>query len=314
MDTKQDQILTRLQKPPAKLAKVPKGTPARKTWHVKRQRVMDTVCESLFREGGPHHVGLVGVSGSGKTTAASEIVRSANVQEYFSDGIVWLSVDEGAKQRLPSLMLDLARTVHEDIGGSLGRPPASRSTKSGTGFIKEIMEGRHNGGKKLRCLLVADNVWEKRVVSRLRKTGMWILTTSRDGRLVEGASAGSPGEAVVIDEMSEEDAESILIGASELPAGSRLPEAAKEVVALCGRVAMDLAFVGRWSTTRGRDDPLAWSEAADKIRAELEQESAAEAGVTKAMVCTLLPLSPQTTPPATPKTLVPSDSLRLTPR
>lgn len=232
---------------------------------------MDTVCEGLFREGGPHHVGLVGDSGSGKTTAASEIVRSSEVLEFFSDGIVWLSVDKGAKARLPSLMLDLARMVHEDIGGSLGKPPSG--SKGGAGYTKDVMDGRHGGGKKLRCLLVADNVWEKKVVARLRKTGMWVLTTTRDERLVEGGC----GEAVVIDEMSEEDAESVLIGASELPAGSHLPEAAKEVASLCGRVAMDLAFVGRWSTTRGREDPLAWSESAEKIRVELEKAAAADA-------------------------------------
>ena len=152
---------------------------------------MDTVCEGLFREEGPHHVGLVGDSGSGKTTAASEIVRSSEVQQFFSDGIVWLSVDKGAKARLPSLMLDLARMVYEDIGGSLGKPPSS--TKSGAGYTKDLMDGRHGAGKKLRCLLVADNVWEKKVVSRLRKTGMWVLTTTRDERLVEGGC----GEAVV---------------------------------------------------------------------------------------------------------------------
>ncbi|CAM9777803.1 unnamed protein product, partial [Laminaria digitata] len=37
-------------------------------------------------------IGLVGASGAGKTTAAAEILRSAEVLEFFSDGVVWLSV------------------------------------------------------------------------------------------------------------------------------------------------------------------------------------------------------------------------------
>ncbi|CAN0553895.1 unnamed protein product, partial [Laminaria digitata] len=36
---------------------------------------------------------LVGHSGSGKTTAASYIVRSTGTRQAFHDGIVWLPVN-----------------------------------------------------------------------------------------------------------------------------------------------------------------------------------------------------------------------------
>ncbi|CAN0576272.1 unnamed protein product, partial [Ectocarpus sp. 12 AP-2014] len=54
--------MAQLSKTQAKLTKVPKGTPARKSWYVKRRYVMDTVFEGLASDGGPRLVGLVGGS------------------------------------------------------------------------------------------------------------------------------------------------------------------------------------------------------------------------------------------------------------
>ncbi|CAM9248138.1 unnamed protein product [Ectocarpus sp. 4 AP-2014] len=120
----QEIIIDRLPKQPIKKADVPQGTPTRKSWHVERRHLMKTVVEALTDEAGPRLVGLVGDSGAGKTTAASEI----------------------------------------------------------------------------------------------------------------------------------------------LPPEVRLPDDAVDLIDLCGRVAMDLAFVGRWSTVRGRHDRAAWSDAAAKPR------------------------------------------------
>ncbi|CAM9940537.1 unnamed protein product, partial [Ectocarpus fasciculatus] len=252
-------IIDRLSKTPAKLAKIPRGTPVRKSWHVQRVDVMERVFEALTADGGPHLVGLVGDSGSGKTTAAAEIVRSDEVRQAFSDGVVWLTVNHGAKDRLPSLMLQQAHMVYEEIGG---RHPAT--TDDGAAYIKEQMQRGHRG-KGLKCLVVADNVWEKEVVWKLLETGMSVLLSTRDEELV----TGSEGEVVGVDELSEVEAESVLRKASELPPKTRLPDDAVDLIDLCGRVAMDLAFVGRWSTVRGRSDRAAWSDAAGKVRAEM---------------------------------------------
>ncbi|CAN0402751.1 unnamed protein product, partial [Ectocarpus sp. 8 AP-2014] len=261
----QGKILEHMGQPsktPAKLAKVPKGTPARKSWYVKRRHVMDTVFEGLASDGGPRLVGLVGDSGSGKTTAASETVRSTEVQEAFSDGIAWLSVNDGAKERLSSLMLQLARVVYEDIGCSVGRRPTPSDDCAA--YIRQRMK-KGTGEKKLKCLVVADNVWEKEVVSKLLETGMWVLLSTRNKALVTEAH----GEVVGVDELSEADAMSVLRRAAELPAQGKMPGDAVDLIELCGRVAMDLAFVGRWSTVRGRQDRTAWSDAASKVREEM---------------------------------------------
>ena len=260
----QEILLGQLPKPPANLANVPKGAPAHISWHVERRGVMDTVFKALTGGTGPRLVGLVGDSGSGKTTAASEIVRSIEVREAFSDGVVWLTVNNDAKGRLSSLMLQLARMVYEDVGGSVGSAP--RESDDGAAYVKQRMT-RGQADRGLKCLVVADNVWEREVVSKLLETGMWVLLSTRDGGLLTDAE----GEAVGVDELSKVDAESVLRRAAELAPEVRLPDDAVDLIELCGRVAMDLAFVGRWSNVRGRRDGTAWSDATHKVRAEIEK-------------------------------------------
>ena len=261
MSMNQEILMGTVPEPQTKLAEVPSFTPALKSWHVERRHVTKTALNALARDGGPRLVGLVGDSGSGKTTAASEIVRSTELRKAFSDGILWLTVNEGAKLHLPSLMLQLARMVYEDVGGGVGYRPAESSDSAA--YIKQRMESCPG----LKCLVVADNVWEKEVVSKLLETGMRVLLSTRDAELVRC----NDGEAVGVDELSSADAESVLRKAAELPANVRLPDDAVNLMELCGRVAMDLAFVGRWSTVRGRRDRKAWSDAAENVHAEMRE-------------------------------------------
>eukprot|EP00903_Cladosiphon_okamuranus_P009523 g9072.t2 len=107
-----------------KKADVSKGTLAHKPWHLERRRVMNTSMEGLTRDRAPPLVGLVGGSGSGKTTAASEFVKSNEARKVFADGILWLAVNDGARESLSLLRRQLTRMVYETIGGSVGRPPA----------------------------------------------------------------------------------------------------------------------------------------------------------------------------------------------
>ncbi|CAM9267893.1 unnamed protein product [Ectocarpus fasciculatus] len=247
-----------------KTAKVPRGTPLRKSWQIERTHVMDAVSAALISDGGPRLVGLVGRSGSGKTTAASEFVRSTNARKAFSDGVVWLSVNEGAKERLPSLMLQLAGAVFEDIGGCVGNRPVAPA--DGAAYVKQRVEDG-NDGKGLKCLVVADNVWEPEVVSKLLETGMSVLLSTRDQQLVTGAQ----GQPVGVDELSPADARSVLRGAAEIAPEVPLPADADDLIDLSGRVAMGLAFIGRWSNVRRQEGRTAWSDATSAIRAEIDK-------------------------------------------
>lgn len=70
--------------------------------------------------------------------------------------------------------------------------------------------------------MVADDVWEASVVQKLRETGMWVFLTTRFPEMVE------PTERVFMDRLTETEAENVLRGAVELPAGGSLCDEAKE--------------------------------------------------------------------------------------
>lgn len=255
-------------------------------------------------------VGLVGESGTGKTATAAEIVRGPEVLEYFSDGVVWLPVNEGDgdRDRLPSLMKRLARIMYEEVGikHDFGAPPvggagagassddpwgeprhgggsgsgaADDGGGGGAAYVKALVEGGgqqqqqaaaagHGGPRQrrpLRCLVAVDNVCEAEVVASLAETGVWVLLTTRDGDVIRRVG----GKPVVIGRLLETDADWVLRRASELPGDEPPPAGARELIELCGRTVLDLAFVGRWSTVCGSKDPMAWRDAADSIRAEI---------------------------------------------
>lgn len=247
---------------PAKLAKIAKGAPAFQEWHVERRAVVDMVLEAFKKGAGPCLVGLVGDSGSGATTAASELVRSSEVQEEFSDGIVWLSVNDVANDRLAQLMLRLARKVHDGVDRDAADPPLA--SDDGAAYTKKLVE-RGRGGDGLKCLVVADDVCEKEVVSKLLETGLSAVLSTRDEDLV----AGSGDQLVRVGELLEADAQSVLRKAADLPPDASLPDDADALIELCGRSATDLAFVGRWMSVRGQSERMAWSDVVGRIRKEM---------------------------------------------
>lgn len=276
-----------LARQPVRYARVPSLAPPRESWHVRRERVISTVLQSLLSTS-PGVVGLVGGEGAGKSTTAAEIVRSPEVLEYFSDGVVWLPVNKGngSKAELPSVMHRLAGMVHEEIvsrhdGGSAAaaapvtdiRDSAEDSAAYIRGVVERGAELRDGKRRQLRCLVVADNVWEKEVVMKLRHTGLWVLLTSCKVEMINEVR----GHPVVIGRLVEADAVRVLRRAAGLPSGEPSPVGGKNLAELCGRMALELSFVGRWSTVRGSKDPMAWQDAADTIRAELKKLELKEA-------------------------------------
>ncbi|CAM9378410.1 unnamed protein product, partial [Hapterophycus canaliculatus] len=269
--------------PGSKLAAVPKGIPIGESWHTPREGAMDRVCDILGGDGTPTLVALTGRSGSGKTTAAAAMVgergpirpragetedqartRLDRVRTLFPQGVVWLRVGkgEGNSDRLPALMRKLAKAFHEGVMKRSVRAPMLDD--DGDNYVKEIVSQEN-----LRCLVVADDVWEPDVVEKLRNTGVWVLLTTRDASIVE------PHEIVVLDELTATEAEGVLRGAARLPLDERLNDDAAEILEICGHVAMDIAFVGTWSSVRTGEDGVlksrgAWADARRRIETEIQ--------------------------------------------
>ena len=203
---------------------------------------------------------LTGQSGAGKTTAAAAMVgeRGDRVRALFPRGVVWLRVGKGAgaADRLPRLMLKLAKRLHRDVmKEGVAAPEAG---EDGGSYVEKIVSQ-----EELKCLVVADDVWESEVVDKLRETGMWVLLTTRFPEFVE------PEKSVVMDTLMPAEAEDVLRRAAELPPGDRLCDAAMKVLEICGRVAMDTAFVGGWiCQVESKRKEEAWTRAVENIEAQ----------------------------------------------
>ncbi|CAM9316105.1 unnamed protein product [Sphacelaria rigidula] len=276
-----DEILVRLQ-PTPKLAPVPTDVPMSQSWHAERDEVVLRVCEILRERGRPAVAALTGRSGAGKTTVAVAMVgervpirpragetedqarvRLDRVRALFPDGVVWLRVGKGggSADRLTLLMRLLAKEIHENVMKKCADAPAA--DEDGESYVEKIVSQ-----KSLRCLVVADDVWEAEVVEKLRKTGMWVLLTTRISTIVK------PSERVVVDELTQAEAEGVLRGAAGLTRDRCLPDGAMRVLEICGHVAMDIAFVGRWSIvcTADNGEPkssVAWADAVKLIETKI---------------------------------------------
>ena len=78
-----------------------------------------------------------------------------------------------------------------------------------------------------------------------------------------------PEKSVVMDTLMPAEAEDVLRRAAELPTGERLCDAAMKVLDICGRVAMDAAFVGSWiCQVENKRKEDAWARAVEKIKAK----------------------------------------------
>lgn len=206
----------------------------------------------------PRMVGLAGPEGAGKSTAAAMVVARENVRAYFHNGVLWLPVGRGAKDRLPKLMYDLASMVYEiAVLEKSCTPPRQPGVgvdgENGAAYIREVV-----GEDSWRYLVVADGVWEGEVLEELRKAGASVLYTTREHDL--------PGDAPLrLDRIPEKEAETVLRRAAGLHDDARLPDAAYELMKQCEFIVMDLAFVGRWGAVRGRTDGKAWQSALNRI-------------------------------------------------
>lgn len=152
-------------------------------------------------------------------------------------------------------MLKLAKRFRQDVmKEGVAAPEAG---EDGGSYVNKIVSH-----EKLKCLVVADDVWENEVVEKLRETGMWVLLTIRFRELV------GPEKLVVMDTLMPAEAEDVLRRAAELTPGDRLCDAAMKVLDICGREARDTAFVGNLVGELKTISNKAWVNAVEAIEAQ----------------------------------------------
>lgn len=195
-------------------------------------------------------VGLAGLSDAGKSTVASMLIAREDVRASFHKGLLWLQVGQGAKDRLPEIMLRLAGMVYETVMLKMCRSPRTAGLgidpEDGAAYIREVVDESSR-----RFLVVTDDVWEVEVLRELKNAGVWVIYTTRhDGLLPEAPS-------LRLDQVMKEEAELVLRRAAELD-DAPLPKAAYDLMERCEFSVMHLALVGRWSVVHGRRDEKAW--------------------------------------------------------
>lgn len=243
--------------------KIVQGCPAPKSCHVVRATLMKEMHEAFTRTDDKRMVGLVGRAGSGKSTAASNFVNQAAAHKLFPDGIVWLSANAGAGKRLEELAANLANLVHECI------VPLDEPFSNSNDAMNSIKHGiaRAHGGQGMRCLVVVDNVWDENVIPYLKQAGTSVLFTTRPVHLVRDEDA----ERVDVVGVRMEEAREILRKASQLPIGVSLPPPGDKLIELCGRMPLDLEFVGKWACVHGRVDAHGWDKAVKILSDKLNE-------------------------------------------
>lgn len=103
-------------------------------------------------------------------------------------------------------MHKLAEMFYEDVIKKMAI--IQRTAEDGAKYVKNMVKLKSKG-----CRVVADHVWEKEVVQKLRETGMmWVLLTTREASGVEV----KPNETVPVDKPTEAKVEDVLHGVGDV--------------------------------------------------------------------------------------------------
>ena len=210
--------------------------------HVPRPGLLDDV-RGLLVPGagrGPTLVGLVGMSGVGKTTVARAVADDAAVRARFTDGVAWLTAGPDAKA------LDWQR----QLAAMLGDASAIADVAAGRDRLRALLAGTPR-------LIVADDVWDAAVTSALdvELPDVRLLVTTRDRQAL-----GQGAAACLVDLVDDDTARRILAAWAGTTADA-LPPQAQEVIRLCGGLPLALAAAGGLAA-----DQVSWESIAARVR------------------------------------------------
>jgi WD40 repeat protein len=201
--------------------------PKQASFEVRRPDQLDQIIDALLRglaepSAETRLVGLAGMAGSGKSVLAAAAARDTRVEDAFPGGQFWLEL--GPDPPLLQLQASLA--------AALGDRRPITDVPSGRARLSRLLGER-------RCLLVLDNVWDRKDVSAFAVAGPpgRVLVTTRDAATVPGATV------IPVGELNPEAAMRLLASWAATEAG-QLPEEAEQVARECGYLPLALAVCG----------------------------------------------------------------------
>jgi WD40 repeat protein len=177
---------------------------------------------------------LAGMGGIGKTVMAKALTEERAVQDAFPDGIVWVTAGKESQRNFVEEMKEVARALGED-------PSAWDTELACKNQYKTIL-------RQKAALIVVDDVWSKADIEPL-------LAESKRSRFLFTTRDASIGRFVAAREhradlLPVSQARELLALWAEKPA-EKLPPAAGEIVAECGRLPLALSIIG--AMLRGTD-------------------------------------------------------------
>ena len=204
------------------LADIPLATPSLPRFKVERTALVESVVQGLLddQRNASRTICLWGMGGGGKTVLASSVVHDERVRSSFRQGIFWLCSTHACKGGIRLMMEHL---VHE-----LAKAPSAvphhcphrtDSAEEASRHLSEVLTRR-----KLRCLVVLDNVWDVEAIGTLARTGFHILVTTRKKTVIPVEYRG-----VIVEVGDMEEVEGLELLRKASGAHGPLPAEARQV-------------------------------------------------------------------------------------
>lgn len=186
---------------------------------------------------------LWGESGVGKSDLASYVARERDLQETFSDGVIWITL--GESPLLTSLQSKIAKALDADKA-------IFTSLKEGRKALEELFMDK-------RCLLILDDLYAPEHIEPFDALhpGCKMLITTSNPIL----AAALEGVQYDLEKLSDKQAISLLEQyTGKLSESKRLE--AHDIIDACGHLPLSLYIVGALL----RDDPAWWDKLVPNLR------------------------------------------------